>query len=156
MLYAQLKNPFSSKYRLLQGENGEALAKVKMGSFREGALLMIGEEEYTFRREKLMSGDFLLEASDGTIIACATKPSVWRDEFTITFGDLMFTLHKTSTWKRGFTLVWEGESAGEIRPKSWVSSTAVVDIPESLPLELRAFVLFLVLVMWRRYAAAAS
>lgn len=156
MLYAKPKHIFSRRYRLCSDEQcTDMLGTMAMGGFKEAAKVQLGDEQYRFYREKSMSGDFLLEASDGTILARAEKPSMWKDQLRITFGELVFTLYRASKWKQDYTLTWQGEDAGMIATRRWFSNLINVELPDVLPLEVRAFILYLVVVMWNRAAAAA-
>ena len=157
MLYAKPRHIFSRHYRLCSDEDcTDTLGTVTMSGFKEAAKAQIGDDEYRFLREKNMSGDFLLQAADGTILARAEKPSMWKDQFRITFGELVFTLYRASKWKQNYTLAWQGEEAGMVATRRWFSNLVNVELPDSLPLEIRAFILYLVVVMWRRASAAAA
>ena len=132
------------------------LGTVKSAAFSEGATLTIGDAVYTLRRESALRGKFLMEDEFGTVLLAAEKPSAWKDRFVFSFGDVEFELFKASTWRVGFALCWNGEQVGRVDRVGFFKRTADVDLPDSLPLEVRAFIFWLVLVMWNRYAASAA
>ena len=47
-------------------------------------------------------------------------------------------------------------AVGTIRRETWTSRKARVELPDELPLPVRVFVLWLVLLMWKRESDAAA
>lgn len=154
VLNAKPKGIFSSTY-ILSEENREA-ARLTMKAMREAGTLTIGERTYTMTREKLFSGDFTLKDDLETVIVRASKPSAMKALFNLTYGDLRFELSRVSVWKSGFALWWNGEKVGSIERRRWFARDAELTLPESMPLEVRAFIFWLVVIQWNRDAAASG
>jgi len=65
-------------------------------------------------------------------------------------------LEATSPWRRPFELKEDDEVIGRIAPRSVFRREVEVDLPEDLPLEIRLFLVFLTLILWRRSDNAAA
>lgn len=150
-LIAQPKGMFSSVIFLKQGE--ETVATIEMTHIREKGILSIGDRVWRMGQKKAYRSDFLLEDADGNITARATQPSAWSDRFVITFGTMEFELKRPSAWKDTFHLSWNGESLGRVERPRVLSRETHITLAKSLPLELRAFVFWLVMTQWNRDAA---
>lgn len=153
VLHAKPQGLFSLVTLLKQ--NGEEVAAINLKVLREAGTLSVADRSYSMEREGRLSGDFILKDGAGTVIVRANKPSIWKNRYVVTFGNLKFELAKTSAWKQGFSLLWNGDSLGTIHRPRWYSREAEIALPDSLPLEVRAFVFWLVMVQWNREAGAA-
>ena len=100
-------------------------------------------------------GPFLLEGPSGEL-ARAVKVSAFRQQFTLTVGEREYTLRRLSWWRREFGLFYGGASVGSVAPESWFSRRAQVFLPEDLPGGVRAFVVWLTVLMWKRDAETAA
>ena len=116
---------------------------------------MVKDVEFAFYREGLVSGEFLLDFQ-GSAIASADKPSAFKQRFTVSFDERTYTLEPTSVMGRTFALKEGDDEVGHIRPFSLLSRKTKVDLPEAVPLPVQVFCLWLVLLLWKRAAAAAS
>lgn len=150
-LIATPKGFFSSVIFLKQGQ--ETVATIEMKFVRQKATITIGENVWTLQQTGKLKGEFLLENADGTVIAHAKQPSVWKDGFTVTYGTMEFALKRESAWKDNFVLWWNDESLGKIDRPWWFSRDTRITLAKSLPLEVRAFILWVVIVQWNRRAA---
>lgn len=74
----------------------------------------------------------------------------------------MLTVVPEHWYSWDFRVLQEGDEvarldrAGAIRPVSPFRRTAVCDLPDSIPLPVRLFLIFLALVLWKRQSDAAS
>ena len=102
-----------------------------------------------------MSGDFVI-ARDGLVLATATKPSAFRSSFTISWNGREYTLRKESIFSRGFALLDGEQQIGSVAPNSWWTRDAAVDLPNTWPLPIRVFVIWLALIIWKRDANAGG
>ena len=117
--------------------------------------MTVAGQTFTIVREGFISSDFRLE-SGGTIVATATKPSVFRREFAVTFSGRTLRLRPRSVWGRALVL-HEGErEIGDVRPRAMWSRRATATLPDTLPLPVRLFVLWLAVLVWKRDADAAA
>jgi hypothetical protein len=130
-------------------DESRSVAGITLSSWREKGELTIDGGTYRVSREGMVSGDFVLEGRGGTV-ARATKPSVFRRELVIRYADRTYMLRPQSAFGRTFVL-WEGSrELGSIAPHSAFTCKADADLPQDLPLTLRAFIVWLVLMSWKR------
>ena len=136
-------------------DDGKPLGTLDISAWRERGDLTVAGRTFTIVREGFVSGDFRLE-SDGTIVATATKPSVFRREFAVTFSGRTLRLRPRSAWGRALVL-HEGErEVGDVRPRAMWSRRATATLPDTLPVPVRLFVLWLAVLIWKRDDDAAA
>lgn len=153
MLSLEPKNWFSWDFRVLDGD--EELALIDYRWFRERASFSIGGRDFDVRRTSVVHGTFVLEHS-GVVLAEASKPSTFRRTFEITAGEQQYRLVASTVFGRAFDLWHAGAAIGRISPKSPWGRAATADLPAALPREMQVFVIFLVLVLWKRAASAGG
>jgi hypothetical protein len=147
------RNIFSWDYDFFEGT--QHLASLDGAVLTEAGRLLIGSGEFECRRQGFASGDFELIA-EGERYVSATKPSAFRRRFEIHFGDRHLVLEAASAMGRKFELLESGRVIGSVRPKALLSRRGRADLPDDLPVAIRLFVVWLVILMWKRAAAAAS
>ena len=145
---------FSWDFRVLD-EGGAEVAVIDRHSFRERASFLVGGREHTVRRTSVLHGTFVLEES-GRVLAEATKPSSFRRLFELAAGPNRYTLRAVSAMRREFELVSGGTPVGRIKPVSAFGRKATAEFTSDIPRELQLFVVFLVLVLWKRAQDAAA
>ncbi len=96
-----------------------------------------------------------LVRSGGQTIATIVKPSAFSRSFDISFGGQLYAL-KARTWSWSFDLCQGGQHLGSLERYGLFSRKMTVNLPEHLPLILQAIAAWMVLLMWRRDAAAAA
>jgi hypothetical protein len=138
---------YSCDYRVTNGDR--TLASLNLSSWRERAEIRIGDLTHRVFRERAMSGDFVLEVG-GQILARATKPSAFRDTMIIHSGGREYTLRKPSVWRRVFVLMDGDRQIGSIAPDSAWTRRATADLPADWPMPINAFVIWLVIILWKR------
>jgi len=144
---------FSWSYRVLR--DGADLTRIARPWFREQGSFVLEGVRYEVRRTGWLCGIFALER-DGVLLAEATKPSVFRRAFEISVRDDRLDLRAASPFGRTFGL-WRGsEPLGTVRPVSVWGRTATADFAAGVAPEVQLFVVFLVLVLWKRAADAAA
>ncbi|MEP0547404.1 MAG: hypothetical protein ABJF88_10770 [Rhodothermales bacterium] len=153
MLHAVPTSWLSSKFRIEDG--GRDVGQLDLAAIRERATFTVKDVEFALYREGLVSGDFVLDFH-GSAIAVAQKPSAFRQRFTLSFDERHYTLEAASVMGRTFVLREGDVEAGRVSPVDWFSRKAEIDLPESVPLPIQVFCFWLVLILWKRAAAAAS
>ena len=93
---------------------------------------------------------------DGKEIARAVKPSFWKSRFDVSFGSVTCVLEKPSLFRSAFELRIEQSTIGRVERKSIWQSIAQANLPDDWPNPLKVFILWLVIIIWKREAAAAS
>ena len=154
MLRAEPKSWFSWDYTVY--DNGAPVADLDLAWVREAGEVIIEGVACTLYRESLLSGAFILEAG-GFPLARAEKPSVLFRTFEIAYDDRHhYTLQARSAFARTFVLCEGDREIGSIYPDHIFSRKMTVDLPEALPLAVRVFITWLVILMWKRAAQSSS
>jgi hypothetical protein len=144
---------YSWDYAVMSGDR--TVAVLELSSWRERAEIVIGDVTHRAFREHPMSGDFVIE-SGGRELARATKPSAFRDTMIVHHGGRDYTLRKPSIWRRPFVLLDGERQIGAISPESAWTRRATADVPSDWPVPVQAFVIWLVIILWRREAQSAA
>jgi hypothetical protein len=135
--------------------NDRTVAVLDLASWRERAKIVIGDVTHRVFRERAMSGDFIIEAG-GRELARASKPSAFRDTMIVHYDGRDYTLRKPSVWRRRFVLLDGERQIGSIAPESAWTRQATADLPQDWPVPIRAFVIWLVVILWKRDAESAA
>jgi hypothetical protein len=136
-------------------DDARHVAHLDLSAWRERGVLTIDGAAHRVYREGVGGGDFLLER-DGIVMARATKPSAFRSAFEVRHDGRTYELAKESFWQRRFVLRSGNAEIGSIAPRRTFGREAVATLPEPWPLPLKVFVIWLVVLMWKRAAANAS
>jgi hypothetical protein len=147
------KRWYSWDYTVMSGDR--TMAVLGLSSWRERAQIVIGDVTHRVYRERAMGGDFVIEA-EGRVLARATKPSVFRHTIIVHYNGKDYTLRRPSVWRRAFVLMDGARQIGSIGPASAWSRRATADLPADWPASIKAFVIWLVIVLWKRNADSAA
>ncbi|MEM8601173.1 MAG: hypothetical protein AAGF99_14730 [Bacteroidota bacterium] len=160
MLDARPTGLFSWDYRVYAG--GREVAFLDVGLLLEGADLDIGGIPFRLDREGL-AGDFTL-AFEGIVIARATKRSLFTGTFDVVLDAPLAETGTTHLLVKRKSLVSDhfevfvqggvpdepGARLGMIRKRNMLTRRALVDLPNTFPLGVQVFLLWLAVLMWRR------
>ena len=136
---------------------GTPVARVDLSNWRETAKITLGESRYEACRKGGMSKEFVLQKEDGQVVAVAEKPSGWRDRLVFEHGANRYELKHESTWSNAFVLSRDGVGwVGSVKRKGFFKREWTVELPEELPLEVRVFLMWLVVILWKRAESAAA
>jgi hypothetical protein len=136
-------------------DDGRPVGTLDISAWRERGGLTAAGRTFSIAREGCISSVFRLE-SGGTILATATKPSVFRREFALTFGGRTLRLRPRSAWGRALVLLEGEREVGDVRPRTMWSRRATATLPDTLPVPVRLFVLWLAMLTWKRDDDAAA
>lgn len=151
MLKAIPKAWYSWDFTILDGS--QPVADIDMSLWREKGVLMILDTAYKVYREHVMTGSFILE-SEGTILARAIKPSLFLRSFIVEHAGKQYAL-RSALWRR-YRLLDGDREIGSVSPETIIMRRANVDLPEDLPLSVRIFILWLVILLWKRDSDSAA
>lgn len=152
MLHIKPRSWLSWDYTVFRGDR--PLADIDLHWFRDEAEVTIGTKSCILYREGML-GAFVL-AIDGRPVARAIKPNLFQRRFEITFNGRSYTLEGISAFSRPFRLRSTNQVLGTIAPENALTRRAVVDLDDAVPAEVQLLSIWLVILMWRRAAAAAS
>lgn len=135
-------------------EEGIPVAELRLARIRDRTTFTVEGVDYTVRREGLFRQTYLLETA-GRTVARATTWFPFARGFEVMAGDRLLSF-KRSLFLRTFTL-WHGNlQVGRMRRDAWLQRTATADFPADIALPIQLFLIFLVLVTWRRARRAAK
>lgn len=138
---------YSSDFTVRQASR--AVANADVSWWREKGVLTIEGVRYEAYRDGVLTGTFVLERN-GTVIARAEKPSALFRKYLVRHGDREYTLDARSAFRRAFVLLDGSREIGTIEPTSALTREAIANLPDSWPLPIRAFVIWLTMIQWRR------
>ncbi len=141
------QNWFSWNYKVL--EQGSPIADLDLAWVREAGTFRLQGRTYKIYREKFLSRTFVLK-EDGAILARAARPNIFLRSFTVDYQGIQLIIKARSFFGRTFVLEQGNQVLGSIYPEHWFTRKAVVELPETLPLAVRIFLVWLVLILWRR------
>lgn len=147
MLKAIPKSWFSWDFSIVEGST--PVAEISVAWWRERGELKVRGSTFNVYREGPMMGDFVLE-SGGAVLARAEKPSAFRRTFLIVHEGRRYTLRSRSALLREFVLLDGSTEVGSIAPEWILTRRAAVSLPLDLPLPVRVFMIWLVLILWKR------
>jgi hypothetical protein len=129
--------------------DGALAAVIACSRMWERATITIDGVDYAAAREGKMSGAFYLEA-DGNRVASTQKPSLKGRQFTVQVGERTLTLKSASVFGRSYVLTENGVQIGVLRPLGWLSRQWQAEFPDDLAFPVQVFLVWLVIVLWRR------
>lgn len=149
----------SSTYEVEDPDSG-ASGTLCMRWVREASEIDVDDPDgpsgtFTFERESFLHGAFLLVDDEGETLACAEKPSALLRSFEIEHDDETWRLEASSPFSRTFHLLDAHGRVGSVFPTGFLSRRFRATLPSEIPFVVRAFVAWLVLLMWRRSRSAA-
>jgi hypothetical protein len=156
MLRVIPKGWFSYDYTVFE-RDGTPVGQVDLSNWRETAKLEVGGEHYTGHREGWRSQEFALEKEDGQVVVTAEKASAWKGPFVFEYGGNRYELEKESIWKSTFIIRREGVGrVGSVRSEGVFKREFIAELPQELSLEAKVFIVWLVVLLWKRAASTAA
>ena len=153
MLEAIPRHWYSWHYDLMEGVT--RLAEVRVSSWRDAGQLTVGQNTFRVYGQGLFKGAFRLE-SNGSILAQAEKPSAFRRWLDIQHQDRHYVLKTVSVFGRKLVLLDGSVEVGSLALRGFFSRRATVNLPEDLSAPLKAFIVWLAVLLWKRDAAAGA
>jgi hypothetical protein len=135
---------------------GGRVGHVEVSNWRENAKLEVEGTRYeaTHRSGHM---EFVLSRADGSTVLVAKKPSAWKERLSFEHEGSRYELEKESAWRRAFVLSRDRVGAvGSLRPGSMFIREWSAELPEEFPPEVRVFVRWLAVLLWRRSDSASA
>ena len=151
MLRAEPNSAFSWDFTIY--DDGAPVAEIDLAWIREAGDVVIDDVPCQLYRDGLL-GEFMLEAGGFTLVR-AVKVSVFLREFEIAYDNVLYTLKAQSAFVRTFELLQDDKRLGVIEPDHMFTRKLTADLPETLPLAVRVFIIWLVIVLWKRAAQSS-
>ncbi|MBC8290849.1 MAG: hypothetical protein H8E37_11085 [Planctomycetes bacterium] len=137
----------------VEGEAGHC-AHIDMAWVRESAEVDIDGQRYRVRKSAAIGGSFEL-TRDGHVVATASKRMMVR-AFDVRVGERHFELSALSIFGRAFGLFENEQQTGIMSPVSMWGRSAEVHFPDDISRDVQVFLIWLVLILWRRAASSAA
>lgn len=137
----------------VEDESGPC-AHIDMAWVRESAELDIDAVRYRVTKTAPFGGGFEM-TQDGQVVASAGKRMMVRT-FDVQADERHFELSALSMFGRSFGLYENGQLIGTMSPLSMWGRTAEVSFPDDVPRNVQVFLIWLVLILWRRAASSAA
>ncbi len=148
-LVAVRKNLLSWNYTVMDGS--AAVAEINMAWWSQKGAMTVEGREYPIHREGLVGGAFVLEGDDAIMVR-AEKVSPLSRSFEIVFHDRTYLLKRKTLISRKYLLVVGDSEVGSIAPVGIPCFRIRADLPEELPLPVKVFLLWLVVLQRKRAA----
>lgn len=147
-MLTMIPKPFSWTFSVMDGAEPIAHAVNRSWWSDKGEITVQGVT-YTARREGVMSGAFVLESTAG-VVARALKPSAMRRSLIVEHAGRQYRLRAVSALRREFVLLDGSTRIGSLSPEAIFTRRAAVDLPQTLPLTVRVFIIWLTVMLWKR------
>ncbi|HKF55531.1 MAG TPA: hypothetical protein VKJ45_08815 [Blastocatellia bacterium] len=144
---------FSWNFIVFEGD--DQVADVRLAVLREAGELIVRGKAYRVNREGIMSGAFILREGD-LELARAEKPSAFHRSFQVDHAGRNYVLGAESAVRRKFVLNENGETVGSVSPLNAFTRKCLVDLPVDIPLPVRVFMIWLVIILWKRDSDTAA
>jgi hypothetical protein len=154
MLTATPRHWYSWNFAVF-GNDGH-LADIDVSWWREKGTLTVAGQRYGVHRERPMSGKFMLDDSSGSVLATAEKPSAFRRHLVIEHAGRRYELKPRGWFTRTFELHEGAVVVGSLSAGGMFSRRMSIDLPETLPLPVRIFLVWLTVILWKRDSEASS
>ncbi|MFC1661571.1 hypothetical protein ACFL3S_08995 [Gemmatimonadota bacterium] len=149
-MVARPRRWFSSDYRILEGDR--EVTHLHLRLLRDRGVFEVEGKEYRIDVEGFFLGRF--ELLDGTTVLARAERK--KRKIEVRTGGHRITLEPRGWLARSFDVRITTGSLGSICSLGWAGFSAEADLPAELALPLRVFLVYLVLVTWRRRAAFAA
>jgi hypothetical protein len=155
MLRAIPKGWLSSNFKIL--ENDVEIAELNFKFASEEVNIEIQGIDYKFEpRETYFSGGSYVIESNNSVLAVAERPGMLGEAFSFVLGEKQYQLRPESGWSLKFILLEGEQEVGAIYPEGVFSSRAIAELPADISLPVKVFILWLVVLLWKRDADTAA
>jgi hypothetical protein len=145
------KGLFAMRHYALSREGAE-IGRIDFGGIRQPAAIVVGGATFHPVRDGVVRTAYHLDGNGARLASAAAAGASFR-RFTVQAGERTFTLAVASWLGRSFALAENGATVGTIARTGFFTSKCAADLPGDLPLGVQAFLIWLVLITWRRQAA---
>lgn len=148
MLQASRRGFFKRSYQL--AEDGRPVTELT-GFRRESCSFTVDSQPYEVHRERRKR--FTLSGPGGVV---ATADRAGGRQWTIGSTAGKLELVRPSLWRSHWELRRGSRSMGTVRHAGGFGRSSIADLAPDIPLPLRVFAYYVVLMVWERAAAAAA
>jgi hypothetical protein len=129
-------------------ENDQPVASVRFAWFSGTGELTIENTTFTVRQSHPEYGFFVLEGHGGVIARARGVRTLFNHACTIEYGGRRYQIEDRSVLRRRLVVREGVQSVGYVEPERMFTRKVRACIPETLPLEVRIFILTLAIYLW--------
>ncbi|NKB31490.1 MAG: hypothetical protein GKR91_00110 [Pseudomonadales bacterium] len=144
---------FSRDFEIL--ENSKKIADIDMSAWRERAEVLIDNTTYNIKKEGFLNPTFSL-VHNGKTLVTASREMMLRRQFVIDIAGARYYLKNKNWLARAMILTNDISRVGLIKPRNFFGRGAKVDLPGEIELPVQVFIVWLVLLLWKRDSNAAA
>ena len=148
------KRMFSMRHYTLT-RDGVEIGQIDCGGVRQPATLTVGGASYNPVSEGVLRTKFHLDGGSARIADIELGGTFFR-RFVLHVGAKTYTLKVASWFGRSFVLTENDVDVGRIARTGFFTARCKAELPDDLPLPVQAFLIWLVLITWRRQAVVAG
>ena len=152
MLEIIIKSTFSNDF--IAKENGVVVAKLDLANWSQTASVEIEGATYDFKKTGLLNDIYTLYYG-GLKLLEVEQPSAWNSKLIFHLDQKEYVLDTKNWFSSAIKVEQDGNVSGDIHSTGLLTSTIVVDLPDTLPLSIRVFVGWIAILRSEEMAAAA-
>ncbi|KAI9131675.1 hypothetical protein [Acaryochloris sp. CCMEE 5410] len=134
-------------------ETSQGTARIELKVMKDEGEIVLPDESYTITHP-MLSGEWALKQdSEDSMVAQAQKPNPLRRKLELTFGTQKLVLQAVSPFQREFQIRQSSQVLGRIRPDSFSSRQATIEVDVPLDLKIQLFLFWLTVMLWRQGAS---
>jgi hypothetical protein len=134
----------------VRDSSSQMVGEVRLSAWQAGGTIRSGQSQYGVSRQGVFFGPISLVGPNGKV-ARAVKLSAFSRAFAIEHEGRTFVLRSPSMWFREMRLFEGDREIGTATPEGVFTRRAQFDLPESFPLEVRLFIVWLAFYVWMRW-----
>lgn len=131
--------------------DGAPVTEITFPVFGPSSATPIAGQTYRMRRSGTLRERFMLECDqdETRLVVSATQRDPMRRDFAIETNGRRLTMRAASLLRSEYQLFDGDRPIGAIRPAGALHRGAEADLPNDLPLEVRVFLVWVALLLWR-------
>ncbi|WP_299487611.1 hypothetical protein [Acaryochloris sp. IP29b_bin.137] len=134
-------------------ETSQGTARIELKVMKDEGEIILPDESYTITHP-MLSGEWVLKQDrEDSIVAQARKPNPLRRKLELTCGTQKLVLQAVSPFRREFQIRQSNQVLGRIRPDSFSSRQATIEVNAPLDLKVQLFMFWLTVMLWRQGAS---
>lgn len=136
-------------------ETSQGTARIELKVMKDEGEIVLPQASYAITHPMLSGEWTLTQVTDGkdSIVARARKPNPLRRKLELTLGTKKLILQAVSPFRREFQIRERSQILGRIRPDSFSSRQAMIEVDAPLDLRIQLFLFWLTVMLWRQGAS---
>lgn len=153
MLELRRKRLLSSAY--VVEEEGKPVADLVRSRWRGRARLTTRGESFGMSKRGFLRLTYTLRQGETDLLQ-AQEANLLGSRLLFTYGSRHFQIHREAWFSSTLVVEADGSEIGNIKRRDFLAGGARIQLPDNLPLEVRAFLGWIAVVQWERRRAARA